>query len=199
MQLKIGGTQMSHNQTWSEEERKRNENRGMGTPRSWRTPQGQAIEGFFSKRLTSSDSCFHSLCTVDRLMGVGNEEHGWSRSTTWEDCNNPGKRCWWFLSGSSRDLKWTTSGNISEIDPADFADGLNIGCERNRVTELILSFCPKQLEKWSYIEVRKPVGEAYWKKEDQGLKSWVSGLPIGPLYGGLPYDLPKSLVVDLRV
>ena len=58
-------------------------------------------------------------------------------------------------------MKWTTSGNISEIDPADFADGLNIGCERNRVTELILSFCPKQLEKWSYTEVRKPVGEAY--------------------------------------
>lgn len=97
----------------------------------------------FSKRLTSSDSCFHSLCTVDRLMGVGNEEHGWSRSTPWEDCGNPGKRSWWFLSGSSRDFKWTTSGNISKIDPADFADGLSIGCERNRATELILSFCSK--------------------------------------------------------
>lgn len=58
-------------------------------------------------------------------------------------------------------MKWAASGNISEIEPADFDDGLNIGCGRNRATELILSFCPKQLDRWSYSEVRKPRGEAY--------------------------------------
>lgn len=66
-----------------------------------------------------------------------------------------------FYQASSRDLKWMTSESISERDPADFNDGLNIGCERNRATELILSFCPKQLERWSYSEVRKAVGEVY--------------------------------------
>ena len=49
MKLRIEGTQMSHNKTLSEEERKRNEIRGMGTPRSCRTRQGQAIEGFSAR------------------------------------------------------------------------------------------------------------------------------------------------------
>lgn len=48
-----------------------------------------------------------------------------------------------MVASISGDWKWTDSGNILKVEPTDFDDESDVGCERNRGTELIPRFRPK--------------------------------------------------------
>lgn len=107
------------------------------------------------------------------------------------DCNNPGNRSWWQVQGGGcgdGDRKWWNSVYIFTVELLEFADGLAMGCERN-----------KGVEPRFFGSSSRKMGEATGKADLGKRSSLIWAYSVWDVCGSYKWRCVKSMQLDLLV